>query len=155
MGKAKTNSEKERLGLAGEYRVLSELLLRDFNATITTGRSKGTDILIFLKNKKYLRIEVKTSKNGRNFVTSFYPKYSEKSVTDPDLWIFFLPKNVSTDDKVSEDIFYILSHDEVKKMQLKVNKGNETKRGEGVDNIPLKLFKEISSGNWEKLKKYE
>ncbi|WP_158084226.1 hypothetical protein [Marispirochaeta aestuarii] len=43
---------KHRLGIAGEYRVLSELLLRGCDASITLGNAKGTDILVYLKSKK-------------------------------------------------------------------------------------------------------
>lgn len=43
--------------------------------------------------------------------------------------------------KIKEDTFFILSHSEVKDLQLIMNKGKETKRGEGVDNISFKLLK--------------
>lgn len=141
---------KNRLGIAGEYRVLSELLLMGFDASITMGNSKGTDIIIVKKDKSYTRLEVKTSKNGRNFVTSYFPKYSVKSDTDPDFWVFFHPKIFS---KNGEDKFFILSHREVRVLQLKVNKGRETEKGQGVDNIPyahLQLLND-SMDNWKKI----
>lgn len=139
--------QKNNLGMAGEYRVLSELLLKGFDASITMGNAKGTDIIVFGKNKQYIRIEVKTSKNGGNFVTSYFPKYTLTSEQDPDLWILFLPKEVN---KQSEDIFYILIHSQVRELQLVMNKGNITERGKGVDNISLKLLQDhdSSKNNW-------
>lgn len=142
---------KNRLGTAGEYRVLSELLLLGIDASITTGNAKGTDIIVFSKKgSKYLRIEVKTSKNGRNFVTSYFPKYSQKSYTDPDFWVFYQPKLFNKD---HEDVFYVLSHKEVRSAQLIVNKGNETLKGLGVDNIPIKLLESMEGikYNWDKI----
>ncbi len=143
--------EKLNIGMAGEFRVVSELLKQGFNASVTFGNAKGTDIIILREDKTYLRIEVKTSKNGRNFVTSYFPKYAEKSSTDPDYWILFLPnKDASTDG----DRFFILSHTDVRQLQLVMNKGNETKKGEGVDNITVKLLessKDEFENNWNKL----
>jgi len=141
---------KNRLGIAGEYRVLSELLLKGHSASITTGNAKGTDIIVFKKDKSYLRIEVKTSKNGYNFVTSYFPKYSKKSYTDPDFWILHQPRIF----KNEEELFFILTHNEVRDLQLRVNKGNETKRGQGVDNIPIKLLNETKNilNAWGKIK---
>lgn len=141
---------KNRLGIAGEYRVLSELLLLGLNASITMGNAKGTDILVFDDNGRYLRIEVKTSKNGRNFVTSYFPKYSNSSYTDPDFWVLYQPKLFNGD---NVDVFYVLSHKEVRDIQLIVNKGNETLKGKGVDNIPIKLLKSMENinGNWGKI----
>ncbi len=145
-----SQESKTNLGIAGEYRVLSELLLRGFNAVITMGNSKGTDILVFSQNKKFLRVEVKTSKNGRNFVTSYFPKYSESSYTDPDLWVLYQPYLFNDSGK---DTFFVLTHQEVRELQLKQNKGNETKAGQGVDNISLRLLtaENIEHNKWEKI----
>lgn len=144
--------QKNSLGLAGEYRVLSELLLKGFNSTLTMGNAKGTDILVFGNDNKFIRVEVKTSKNGRNFVTSYFPKYSTESSTDPHVWVLFLPKELNN---ISEDLFYVLSHSQVRELQLIMNKGNETKKGQGVDNITLKLLKEkeVEQNMWQVVKK--
>lgn len=144
---------RNRLGIAGEYRVLSELLLRGLDASITLGNAKGTDILIFLKKKNYLRIEVKTSKNGKNFITSYFPKYKSESETDPDFWVFFQPRKPLS--KNDDDCFYVLSHKEVREFQLIVNRGIETVKGEGVDNIPIKLIEKEAAdalNDWDKIK---
>lgn len=147
-----TQESKNNLGIAGEYRVISELLLNGFNAVITIGNSKGTDILVFGANKKYVRIEVKTSKNGKNFVTSYFPKYTETNSTDPDLWVLYQPWKFNDE---QEDKFFVLTHKEIRELQLIVNKGNTTKAGQGVDNIPINLLMKsgIQLNQWEKISK--
>ena len=140
-------TEKQRLGLYGEYRVLAELLRNGYNATLTMGNAKATDIVVFSEKNKYLRIEVKTSKNLRNFVTGFFPKYTDPNKIHPDIWIFFIPGYINQ----KEDVFYILTHQQVREAQLIVNKGNQTQKGKGVDNISIKRLEENykdSKNNW-------
>jgi len=79
--------KKEHIGLAGEMRVCAELLKKGYAASITFGNAKATDIIVTGDHGHYLRIEVKTSKNGRNFVTGYYPKYTDPAKRHPDLWI--------------------------------------------------------------------
>ena len=67
--------DKYQLGLAGEMRVCSELLKKGYDASIVFGNAKSTDIVV-TEGNKLLRIEVKTSQTGRNFVTGFFPKYT-------------------------------------------------------------------------------
>ncbi len=141
-------SEKQALGLYGDYRVLAELILRGYSASITMGNTKGTDLIILDKTGKFLRVEVKTSKNLKNFVTGYFPKYKDKNFNDPDIWVFYLPGYFIK----SEDLYYILTHQQVREAQLIVNKGNETKAGKGVDNIPIKILESYfpnSKNNWE------
>ena len=83
--------EKWQIGLAGEMRVCAEFLKRGYNASITYGNAKATDIILLGAGGKYLRVEVKTSFNGRNFVTGYFPKYSQPRAITPDLWVFYLP----------------------------------------------------------------
>jgi len=129
--------DKNNIGLAGELRVCAELLKKGFQASITFGNAKATDIIVTSKSGRYLRVEVKTSKNGRNFMTGFFPKYTDPTKLHPDIWIFYLP-----DKELSEsgDRFFIATHREVEEMQLVVNKGNKTEKGKGADNIPLKVM---------------
>ena len=97
--------------------------------------------------KKYLRIEVKTSKNRKNFVTGYFPKYTDLNNIHPDIWVFFLPNG----NNQHYNIFYILIHEQVREAQLIVNKGNDTKKREGVDNIPVKILEANfpnSKNNW-------
>jgi hypothetical protein len=138
--------KKEYIGLAGEMRVCSELLKKGYSASITFGSAKATDIIITSPEGRYLRVEVKTSKNGRNFVTSYYPKYTDPERQHPDLWVFYLPdKNLSE----NGDRFFIVTHEEVAEMQLSVNKGIKTQRGKGVDNIPLAVIEQYGcEGRW-------
>jgi len=128
---------KNLIGLAGEMRVCSELLKKGFPASITFGNEKATDIIITGDQGQFLRVEVKTSKNGRNFVTGYYPKYTDPQVRYPDVWVFYLPdKELSC----SGDRFFIATHNDVGLFQLEVNKGVKTLKGKGCDNIPLKVL---------------
>lgn len=141
--------DKSLIGIAGEFRVLSECLLRGYNASITFGNAKATDLIVFHPDNSYSRVEVKTSKNGRNFVTGFFPKYIDESRLHPDFWVFYLPRKIETSEP---DYFYILTHDEVRELQLMMNKGSITEPGKGVDNITLKLLQErVEPNNWRKL----
>lgn len=133
------NTDKGQIGLAGEMRVASELLKNGYNASITFGNAKATDIVVFGDKNRFLRVEVKTSKNQRNFVTGYYPKYTNPSQTSPDIWVFYLPDKQARSDG---DKFFILTHEEVAELQLIVNKGNKTEKGKGCDNIPLRLLLE-------------
>lgn len=133
------NTDKGQIGLAGEMRVASELLKNGYNASITFGNAKATDIVVFGDKNRFLRVDVKTSKNQRNFVTGYYPKYTNPSQTSPDIWVFYLPDKQARSDG---DKFFILTHEEVAELQLIVNKGNKTEKGKGCDNIPLRLLLE-------------
>ncbi len=128
-------------------RVCAEFLKKGYSASITHGNSKATDIIIFdSESRRFIRVEVKTSKNGRNFVTGFYPKYTDTSKLHPDIWVFYLPDRQMS---VSGDKFYLATHEEVSRVQLIVNRGKKTKPGAGCDNIPLKILEvEIEEGNW-------
>lgn len=46
MTKAKFQVEKQWLGMAGEYSVCAELLMRGHNASITMGNAKAVDIIV-------------------------------------------------------------------------------------------------------------
>ena len=65
---AKIQMDKQRLGMAGEYSVCAELLKRGYKASITMGNAKAVDIVVFMQDKTFRRIEVKTSLSTR-FVT--------------------------------------------------------------------------------------
>jgi hypothetical protein len=134
-----TADAKSRIGLAGEYRVLSELLKKGYDASLTMGNAKATDILVFDGRRSHIRVEVKTSRNGRNFVTGYYPKYSEPSSLHPDIWILYLPEPAGRSDG---DRFFIMTHEEAGRIQLEVNGGTKTEKGRGCDNIPLHKIKD-------------
>jgi hypothetical protein len=53
--------DKNAVSLAGEFAVLSQLALRNYDANMTLGRTKGVDILVSdPRSKKMYRLEVKT-----------------------------------------------------------------------------------------------
>ena len=138
--------EKTNIGLAGEMRVCAEFLKQGYNASITYGNAKATDIILLGAGGKYLRIEVKTSFNGRNFVTGYFQKYSQTKATNPDFWVFYLPDK---DRSSHGDRFFVLSHADVGRIQLTINKGVKPKSGEGVDNISIRILEETKSAdNW-------
>lgn len=127
---AKIQMDKQRLGMAGEYSVCAELLKRGYNASITMGNAKAVDIVVFLQDNTYRRIEVKTSRNKR-FVTGFFQKYYDKSRIHPDLWIYVHidAKNISH--------YYILTHEEMGEVQMKRNEMDNREKIEGCDNVLL------------------
>ena len=143
------SGDKGQIGLAGEFRVASEILRRGHLANVTFGNAKATDIVVIGSQNRFIRIEVKTSKNNRSFVTGYYPKYTSPKETQPDLWVLYLPnKGMSSDG----DRFFLLTHSEIGELQLIVNKGVKTEKGKGVDNIPLKVLLEHrtdSENRWE------
>lgn len=133
--------EKSMIGLAGEMRVCAELLKKGYQASIAFGNAKATDILVTGESNQFQRIEVKTSANGRNFVTGYYPKYTEQRAIQPDLWVFYLPDKERSS---NGDRFFVATHEQVAEIQLVVNKGNKTLKGQGCDNIPLKFLIEFN-----------
>src|SRR5690349_15341763 len=53
--------DKNAVSLAGEFAVLSQLALQDYDANMTLGHTKGVDILVSdPRSKKMYRLEVKT-----------------------------------------------------------------------------------------------
>ncbi len=139
---------KHMLGIAGEFRVCAELLKKGFQASVTFGNNKATDIIVAGENHKFVRVEVKTSKNQKNFVTGYYPKYTDLEKIHPDIWVFYSPdKELST----TGDRFFIATHDEIGKLQLVVNNGNKTEKGGGVDNIPLSKIPPEFENRWHLL----
>lgn len=146
--------DKGQIGLAGEFRVASEILRRGYFANITFGNAKATDIVVLGRKDRFIRVEVKTSKNHRNFVTGYFPKYTDPNDLAPDLWVLYLPNKNGLSDG---DRFFLLTHEEIGKLQLIVNKGNKTEKGKGVDNIPLKVLLENrpdSENRWNLLAEY-
>jgi hypothetical protein len=142
--------DKYLINITGETRICYELLKRRHHAVITMGNAKATDIIILGKNHRFLRVEVKTSNNGRNFVTGYYPKYTKRSTIHPDIWIFYLLENKK---KSLGERFFIGNHKKVGKIQLKVNGGKKTKKGEGCDNIPLRFLENKGlENNWKLVK---
>jgi hypothetical protein len=132
----------------GKMRVTSELLKKGYEANIKFITAKSVKVIIIGDNEKSISVEVKTSRNQKKFVTNYYPKYTDSNSERPEIWVFYLPdKNANSDG----DRFFILTHEEVGEMQLKVNKGTKTEKGKGVDNIPLSFLeneKSLCEARW-------
>lgn len=97
----KTEPDKNAIGLAGEFAVLSQLALRGYNASMTLGHTKHVDILVFdpRKNRQF-RLEVKTSfslgkKTHRSdlfgeYIHSWRMNRKHETIRDNDLWYCFV-----------------------------------------------------------------
>ena len=139
---AKSSTEKYKLSMAGEYGVCAELCKRGYDASITFGNMKATDIIILMPDKTYRRIEVKTSRETR-FVTGFFQKYFDKSRIHPDFWVL-----VQIDEE-NNSHYYILTHEEMGEVQMKRNEMDKWEKIDGCDNVLLRdldPFKE----QWDK-----
>ncbi|MCF7836211.1 hypothetical protein K9N08_02590 [Candidatus Gracilibacteria bacterium] len=91
------------IGKAGEYIVLAELLLREFNAALVAVDS-GTDILTE-KNNRLIRIQVKTRRIGHDKKTSFL--LGEKTLKNKNSFDFLIlvVRNILRVEEVKEAIF--------------------------------------------------
>mgnify|MGYP001577557230 CR=1 FL=1 len=118
---------KYYLSLAGEYRVASELLKRNLNATVTFGNAKSTDVIAYGSNRKAKVIEVKTSQK-KKFVTGFYNKYKTAHDEHPDFWIL-VQVRIDSDCSFSER-FFILTHAELSVIQAKRNRAYRIRCGD-------------------------
>jgi hypothetical protein len=139
---AKSSTEKYKLSMAGEYGFCAELCKRGYDASITFGNMKATDIIILMPDKTYRRIEVKTSRETR-FVTGFFQKYFDKSRIHPDFWVL-----VQIDEE-NNSHYYILTHEEMGEVQMKRNEMDKWEKIDGCDNVLLRdldPFKE----QWDK-----
>lgn len=141
---AKNQLGKQLLGMTGEYSVCAELLKRGCNASITMGNAKAVDIVVFMQDSTYRRIEVKTSRNKR-FVTGFFQKYYDINQSPhPDFWVL-----VHIDEN-NESHYYILTHEEMGNVQMKRNEMDVWEKIDGCDNVLLKDI-ELFENKWEKI----
>lgn len=126
--------DKIRLSLAGEYGVASELLKRGFDVNITIGHAKAMDILVSNVSegqRGFKSIEVKTSRN-KKFVTNFFQKYITFGTPHPDFWV------IVHIDKTELSHYYILTHEEMAKVQMAQNKMSSWHAvPNGCDNVLL------------------
>jgi hypothetical protein len=105
------------------------------------GNAKATDVMMFLEDKSFIRIEVKTTRSTR-FVTGFFHKYYYKDKIHPDFWILVQidAENVSH--------YFILTHEEMGKVQMDRNEMDDWERIEGCDNVLLRDLEPFKE-NWE------
>ena len=140
-----TSGDKQKLSMAGEYGVCAELSKRGFDVSITMGNSKAVDIFVHLDDGSFKRIEVKTTRSNR-FVTGFFQKYYDKSRNyHPDYWVlvFIDFENISH--------YYILSHEEMGRVQMEMNKMTEWKKVIGCDNVKRSMVTQYENA-WGKIK---
>ena len=121
--------------MAGEYGVCAELCKRGYDASITFGNMKATDIIILMPDKTYRRIEVKTSRETR-FVTGFFQKYFDKSRIHPDYWVLVHIVPTGGNDEMMN--YYILTHQEMGEVQKDRNFMSLWYKVVGCDNVLLK-----------------
>lgn len=142
-----SQEEKHFLNLAGEYGVCAELAKRQIHSSLTYGNHKAADVIaINTDTKKVGVIEVKTTRSNR-VVTGFFQKYITPKTQHPDFWVIV---------RIDEDNlshFYILTHDEMSKIQMTSNKMTKWEAVNGVDNIHIDLIKEYKDG-WGKINSF-
>jgi len=139
--------EKHFLNLSGEYGVCAELAKRQINSSLTYGNHKAADVMVINpETRKALVIEVKTTKSNR-IVTGFFQKYKTPVTPHPDFWV------VVHIDKDNYSNYYVLTHDEMSKIQMARNGMTEWNHVNGVDNILLEHIKTYKN-DWEKIKSF-
>ena len=135
----KTQTQKHFIGLAAEYSVCAELAKNQINASLTLGNHKAVDIIATNpNNNKACFIQVKASDSTR-FVTGFFQKYKKEETPHPDFWI------IVHFDKNNFTHFYILTHQEMAKVQMERNGMTEWREVVGVDNVLLDSLRGFES----------
>ena len=142
---AKSSTEKYKLSMAGEYGVCAELSKRGFDASITFGNMKATDIVVVI-GTELRRIEVKTTRSTK-FVTNFFQKkYFNPSQSHPDYWVL-----VHVDSN-NYSRYFVLTHQEMGNIQMQRNGMASWKQNtKGVDNVLLKHVSQFEN-QWNKIK---
>jgi hypothetical protein len=102
MKREDTNKDKNSAALAGEFAVLSQLAMQNYDANMTLGHTKGVDILVSdPRSKKMYRLEVKTTlrKSDREVTKSkifgtvlgrWMMSQKHETETDPSLFYCFV-----------------------------------------------------------------
>jgi len=144
---AKSQPEKYRLSMAGEFGVCSELSKRGYDPSITLGNAKAVDIYVPNAKGGLSRIEVKTSRS-KKIVTNVFQKYFSKTQEPhPDFWVLVYI------DKENVSHYYVLTHEEMGNEQMRTN-GMTTwgKTSGGVDNVPITDLADYENA-WNKIPK--
>nr|MBO6295102.1 hypothetical protein [Schwartzia sp. (in: firmicutes)] len=130
---AKQQEKKYALSLAGEFAVCAELLKRNVPCNLTFGNAKAADIILLGQGKERRAwiVEVKTT-DSTKFVTNFFQKYpTPQSGPHPDFWVL-----VRFDRELASH-FYIMTHSEMAKAQMRRNKMKKWASVVGLDNVLL------------------
>jgi hypothetical protein len=132
--------DKNSVALAGEFAVLSQLAIHNFNPSLTLGHTKGVDILVsHPESRKMRRIEVKTSYSTRKKpekTSKIFGRYHAQWIMrqkseysrDPNLFycfvryeandqkyeFFVVPNKVVTKYLKAQRELYLLSHKKAK-----------------------------------------
>lgn len=111
----------------------------EINASLTLGNHKAVDIIATNpNNNKSCFIQVKAS-NTTRFVTGFFQKYKTEETPHPDFWI------IVHFDKNNVTYFYVLTHQEMAKVQMERNGMTEWREVNGVDNALLDSLKDFGN----------
>jgi|SRR6516162_1623794 hypothetical protein len=148
MSKVNSNS----VSLAGEFAVLSQLALRNYDANMTLGRTKSVDILVSNPaNGKMYKLEVKTNyRNTRNqlsmskvhgkTLSGWMMNKKHENIIAPDLFYCFVNISKST----NEFRFYVVPSKVVAKyvkeehaLWLKV----KAEEGKQVKDVDMRIFR--------------
>jgi len=138
------NEEKHFLNLSGEYGVCAELNKRQVYSSLTYGKHKAADVLVINpEERKAFVIEVKTTKSNR-VVTGFFQKYKTPETPHPDFWV------IAHIDENYISNYYVLTHEEMSKIQMARNGMTKWGYVKGVDNILLEQVKKFHN-DWNKI----
>lgn len=141
---SKSNIEKYKLSMAGEYGVCAELSKRRIDVSITMGNAKAVDVFVII-GTVLRRIEVKTTRSNK-FVTGFFQKkYYDSSQSHPDYWVLV---HIDSD---NNSRFFVLTHQEMGDVQMLRNGMNSWAPNQGgVDNVLLKHVAKYEN-QWDKI----
>ena len=120
---ARRNDDHMKIGAAGELRVMSELLLRGYNADRITIDS-GIDVRA-AKDGKVYEIQVKTvteTKAGNKFIITIRKEAFEK-VSGPNVYYVFVLRNLRN------GIMYVIIHNSEMKKKIQDGSITENKAG--------------------------
>jgi hypothetical protein len=125
------HSEKINLSAIGKYGTLSELLKRNLSASLESKRDNNI-IIKHADNSKSLAV-VRTTRSDR-FVTHFFDERYHDQNKPVSYWIF------CRIDESNYSHYYILTHDEMDKIQTRMNSNIRQIPSGGVDCVNLQYI---------------
>ena len=148
---------KNSVSLAGEFAVLSQLVLRGYDANMTLGHTKNVDILVSdPQNDKMYKVEVKTSyanKPSRSklfgYTLSWMMMEKHETVSEQNLYYVFV--NIEKQTNVFR--FFIVPSvvvAEYVKIQHRLWLGRNPKLSNKDKEIPMRQFRiGLDTGNYQ------
>lgn len=152
--KKRTQPEKMKLALCGEYAVAAEFCRHGILAIVTLGNHKEVDVVVLRENGTYLKVQVKTTDKKRFPTGLSQNKLNQREKNK--IWVFVHAQRLNGDGKSR---FYVLTDAEVKKVQRKFNQKylaeykNRHGRAylkQGVPVIPLDMLTDFEN-KWHKV----